>query len=290
MELLQFVENNALVVGLITTLVIILIFSYFMWYKNVGWKKARFDREWVDDCAQTPYFEMGEDGRTFTLHNYRDFTWRTTKDKDQHWGSFSASIDELVDIWFVLDHFHSFQGMAHTMLTFEFTDNRYMTASFEARREVGERYHPWTGLWRAFELYLAWGSERDLIGLRTNGRGNDVYLYPTVVEPHKREGMLLRMISRTNELAEKPEFYNTLTKTCSTAIIREINTVTPGRLPLSWRALLPGYVDHLALRRGMLVDKGGLEKTKAAAAITEKAREAGLGTLGTSEYSLAIRQ
>jgi len=102
--------------------------------------------------------------------------------------------------------------------------------------------------------------------------------------------MLLRMIARTNELAEKPEFYNTLTKTCTTAIIREINTVTPGRLPLSWRALVPGYIDHLALRRGMLVDKGGLEKTKAAAAISEKAQAAGLGNRGTDEYSQAIRQ
>ena len=51
MELIQFVEGNTLAVGLLTSLVILLIFSYIIWYKNVGWKKARFDREWVDDCA-----------------------------------------------------------------------------------------------------------------------------------------------------------------------------------------------------------------------------------------------
>lgn len=269
---------------------VLIIFLYYIWRQKVGWKEARIHRQWVDDCVELPHFEMHEDGRNFTLHNIRDFTWRTTKDKDIHWEKFSASIDELVDIWFILDHFHSIRGMAHTMLTFEFTNNRYITASFEARREVGERYHPWTGLWREFELYLVWGTERDLIGLRTNGRGNDVYLFPTQVLPHKKEGMLMRMIERTNQLAENPEFYNTLTKTCTTAIIREINTVTPGRVPLSWRALVPGYIDHLALKRGLLVDKGGLEATKSAAAISEKAQASGLGERGTNNFSTSIRQ
>ena len=278
------------VVIITASVVLIILAFYFIWRKKVGWKKALTDREWMDDCAELPYFEMHEDGRNFTLHNLRDFTWRTTKDKDSHWETFSASIDDLVDIWFILDHFHKIKGMAHTMLTFEFTDNRYITASFEARREIGERYHPWTGLWREFELYLVWGTERDMIGLRTNGRGNDVYLYPTQVLPHKREGMLNRMIERTNQLAKNPEFYNTLTKTCTTAIIREINTVTPGRVPLSWRALVPGYIDHLALKRGLLVDKGGLAATKSAAAISDKAKSAGLGERGTNEFSLSIRQ
>ena len=73
MELIQFIDNNPLMVGLLTALVFLIIFSYVIWRQNVGWKKARFDREWVDDCAQIPYFEMGEDGRSFTLHNCRDF-------------------------------------------------------------------------------------------------------------------------------------------------------------------------------------------------------------------------
>ena len=40
------------------------------------------------------------------------------------------------------------------MLTFEFKDGQFITFSFETRREIGERYHPWQGLWRAYELYL----------------------------------------------------------------------------------------------------------------------------------------
>lgn len=263
---------------------------YLIWKKKVGWKVPLKDLEWVDDCAESPHFEMHEDGRTFTLHNMRDFTWRTTRDKDIHWENFTASLDDLKHIWFILDHFHKVRGMAHTMLTIEFTGNRFLSASFETRRERGERYHPWAGLWREFELYLVWGSERDLVGLRTNGRGNDVYLFPTQVEPHKREAMFMRLLNRTNQLHETPEWYHTIFNTCTTAIIKEINKVTPGRVPLSWRALLPGHIDHLALRRGLLEDKGGQKATKAAAAISEKAKAAGLGERGTSEYSLAIRK
>ncbi|RZD47790.1 MAG: hypothetical protein CXT68_02855 [Methanobacteriota archaeon] len=273
-----------------TLLVIGAVVSRMIWQRKVGWKRPRNNLNWVDDCAELPHFEMAEDGNAFTLKNMRNFTWRTTKDKDIDWGDFTASIDDLVHIWFILDHFHSIKGMAHTMITFEFKDGRFITASFEARRQKGERYHPWTGLWREFELYLAWADERDLLGLRTNARGNDVYLFETEALPHKREGMLRKMIERTNELHDHPEFYNTLGKTCSTSIIREINRVTPGRVPFSWRALFPGHIDRLALKRGLLKDKGGLEATKAAAAVTEKAVIVGLGEKDTNHFSVGIRK
>lgn len=266
------------------------VISRMIWQRKVGWKRPRKIRNWVDDCAEQPYFEIAEDGHTFTLKNMRNFTWRTTKDKDIEWKDFTASVNDLVHIWFVLDHFHSIKGMAHTMITFEFKGERFITASFEARREKGERYHPWTGLWREFELYLAWADERDLLGLRTNARGNDVYLFETEALPHKREGMLRKMIERTNELHDHPEFYNTLTKTCSTSIIREINRVTPGRVPFSWRALFPGHIDRLALRRGLFKDKGGRDATKAAAAVTEKGVAVGLGEKNTNHFSVGIRR
>ena len=68
--------------------------------------------------------------------------------------------NDLKDVWFVVDHFHSLKGLAHTYLTFEFGCGTCLSFSFETRREKGERYHPWDGLWRAYELYLLVGFER----------------------------------------------------------------------------------------------------------------------------------
>ena len=266
----------------------ILVFSINFWLLTAGQKKARSDRDWAIDCSKNARFEI--DGDNVILHNRRDFTWRTTRDFDENWDSWSFKISELKGIWYVVDYFHKIRGMAHTMVGFEFSDERYLMASFEVRREKGEKYHPWTGLWNEFELILIWATERDLLGVRTNARGNEVQLYPCDVLPEKKVAMLQAMMQRTNQLADKPEWYNTLTATCTTSITKVVNRVTPGRVPFTWRALLPGYSPWTAWKRGILIKRGSFKETVASAAITEKAKASGLGDPGTHDYSVNVRK
>ena len=157
-----------------------LLFINF-WWLTAGRKKARLDRDWAADNARMAHFQISDD--SVTLHNRRDFTWRSTRDYDENWDNWTFDPKDLKDIWYVVDYFHKIRGMAHTMIGFEFTDNRFLMASFEVRREKGEKFHPWTGMWNEFELILIWATERDLLGVRTNARGNDVYLYPCDVIP-----------------------------------------------------------------------------------------------------------
>ncbi|MDP6905874.1 MAG: DUF4105 domain-containing protein [Candidatus Thalassarchaeaceae archaeon] len=260
------------------------------WWLSIGRKKARNDRNWVPDCAQTAHFTVHEDGDTFTLHNRRDFTWRTTKDYDEKWDEWSAKISDIVGVYYVIDHFHKIRGMAHTMIGFEFEKNQFLMASFECRREIGERYHPWTGLWNEFELMIVWATERDILGVRTNARKNDVFLFPCQATPEKRKELFKGMVLRTNEIQEKPEWYNTLTSTCTTSIVRVVNKVTPGRVPFTWRALFPGYSAWTVWKRNIIVKNGTFEETISAAAITEKANQTGLGLPGSNEYSMKIRE
>ncbi|MDP6900001.1 MAG: DUF4105 domain-containing protein [Candidatus Thalassarchaeaceae archaeon] len=260
------------------------------WWLAIGRQTARHDRNWVADCAMTSHFTMHDDRDTFTLHNRRDFTWRTTKDFDENWDEWTAKISEIVGIWYVVDHFHKIRGLAHTMVGFEFSGNRFLMASFETRREKGKRYHPWTGMWNEFELMLVWATERDLLGVRTNARSNDVYLFPCNVLPEKREALMHGMIARTNQLHEKAEWYNTLTQTCTTSIISVVNKVTPGRVPFTWRAFLPGYSAWTTWKREIIVKRGTFEETVAAAAISEKAKKVGLGVPGSNDYSIGIRE
>ena len=70
------------------------------------------------------------------------------------------------------------------------------------------------------------------------------------------------MLGRVNELAKKPEFYDTLTNNCTTNIVRHINRIRPNRITYDVRMLLPGYSDELAFDQGLIVPHGTFEQTK----------------------------
>jgi len=64
--------------------------------------------------------------------------------------------------------------------------------------------------------------------------------------------MFQGMVTRANELAKKPEFYNTLTNTCTTNLVRHVNELVPGRIPLHPAVFLPGYSDRFAYKLGLI--------------------------------------
>ena len=216
----------------------------------------------------------------------RDFTWRTTRDRDENWvENVEVDADDLKHVWFMVDHFHSLKGLAHTYLTFEFGDGTCLSFSFETRREKNERYHPWDGMWRAYELYLLVGFERDVTGLRTHGRGNKDYMFRAITPPGKDKELLFGMIKKLNDLSVNPEWYHSLLTTCNTSIVQIVNKVTPGRIPFLWRNFLPGYTPKAAFRLKLIEDWGGFETTLEKARIDRRAQEWD----GKEDYSAMLR-
>jgi hypothetical protein len=185
----------------------------------------------------------------------------------------------------MVDHFHSIKGMAHTYLTFEFGCGTCLSFSFESRREKGERYHPWDGMWRAYELYLLVGFERDVTGLRTHGRRNKDYMFRAVTLPGKDKELLFGMIEKLNDLAVNPEWYHSLLTTCNTSIVQIVNQVAPGRIPFLWRNFLPGYTPKAAFKLKLIEDWGGFEATLEKARIDERAQ----AWDGVEDYSAMLR-
>jgi hypothetical protein len=240
--------------------------------------------EWAADCRHLTTATV--EGTTITFHMVRDFTWRTTRDRDENWAEeVKVDAEDLKDVWFVVDHFHSLKGLAHTYLTFEFGCGTCLSFSFETRREKGERYHPWDGLWRAYELYLLVGFERDVTGLRTHGRKNKDYMFRAITPPGKDKELLFGMINKLNSLSKHPEWYHSLLTTCNTSIVRIVNQVTPGRIPFLWRNFLPGYTPKAAFRLKLIEDWGGLEQTLEKARIDERAQ----AWDGEEDYSTMLR-
>ena len=231
------------------------------------------ERSWVNDNERSATANF-EDGHV-TIHNVRDFEWRSNRDFDERWIDVKIKLNEVSKIWFVLEYFDpTRRQMAHTIMSFEMRDGTRISCSIEVRREKGERYHPIKGLFRQYELIYVWATERDVIGVRTRCRKRSVtHLFEAVVLGPGNEGRMLESyLNRTNKLSQSPEWYNTITNTCTTNIVKHVNEVYPGRVPRAVAVLLPGLSPKLLQRNNLVKIKGTMEETLRNSIIDERAK------------------
>jgi hypothetical protein len=218
-----------------------------------GWAAVRpsNDRDWTADNAVLPAAEFA--GDSVRVRNVRNNVYVTPARFTVRHEDRAYDLRELESAWFVVEPFsRDWRGPAHTLVSFGFRDGQYLAVSVEIRKEKGETYSPLKGLLKRFEVTYVVADERDVIGLRANYRKDPVYLYPIRAERAQIRAMLVDMLARANELRAKPEFYNTLTNTCTTNLVRHVNRITPERVPFSYKVLLPGYSDRLAYDLGLI--------------------------------------
>ena len=246
-------------------------------------RKAQVDRDWAADQAQLP--EVSVSGSIVSIKKMRDFRWGKVKAKSGY-DDRQYDLEQLETAWFLVSPFGITGAMAHAWTSFGFADGSYVSISVEARRERREAYSPWRGLWRNYEVVYIIGDERDLIPLRTNFSGHDVYLFPIQTEIERMRRVFLELVLRAEKLRVEPEFYHTIWNTCTTNLVRHINTITPGRVPLDFRILLPGYSAKLAHRLGMIAGDGAFSVIKEQHRITDRVNAAPLD----ETFSTAIRK
>ncbi len=244
--------------------------------------QPRNDRDWSADQKILPYADIA--APLVTIHNIRNFDYRSADDYTPAYYDKTFDLRKLDSVWFVVEPFGTF-GAAHTFVSFGFGDADYVAISIEIRKEKGESFSPLKGLLRRYEIMYVVGDERDLIRLRTNYRKDPVYLYRVDTTPEKMEEMFLAMLGRANQLRAHPEFYNTLTNTCTTNLVRHVNQIAPDRVPRSLAVLLPSNSDRLAYDIGLLDRTFTFDETRSRAKINEKAERA-----SRDEFSFAIRQ
>ena len=125
-------------------------------------------------------------------------------------------------------------------MSWAFQDGQHLAVSIETRKEVGESYDAIAGFFRQYELYYVVADERDLIRLRTNYRGEHVYLYPLRTPRDRVRRMLLDYVKSMNELAKEPQFYNAGTDNCTTNIRMHAQQIG-ATAPWDYRILLNGW-------------------------------------------------
>lgn len=209
------------------------------------------DRDWKPEVALPPFATI--DGERVTLHNIRNFDYRSETDFTP--GYYDKTFDlnnlESVDLF---ASYWSGPAIAHVFLSFGFGANDYVAISIERRDERGEGYSTVKGLFKQYELFYVVADERDVVRLRTNYRVDppeDVYMYRLRGSPESLRKLFLEYVHEMNGLLEKPQFYNTLTTNCTGNIWLHAR-VNPGHVPYSWKILASGYVPDYLYEQGRL--------------------------------------
>jgi len=207
-------------------------------------------REWSPDFSLTSTLER--DGNRITVRNIRDNEYLSERDFIVNYHDKSFDLDQIRSVDFVVVPFDNAPLLAHTMLSFGLSDGTYLTMSVEIRTEKGEEYSPVLGFVRQYELVYVIATERDLIRLRTRHRDARVYVFPTIATAQQSQELFLDVMNRANQLAEHPEFYNTIRNNCTTNLVSHVNGIKNNAVPYAWQVLFPGHSDRYAYDLGLL--------------------------------------
>lgn len=242
------------------------------------------DRNWAQSQAVLP--SIAFDGPLATVRNVRNFRYDAAGAvTDPGYEDRTYDLSQVTSVWYGIAHFSSFDGLAHSFLSFEFADGQYLALSIEARREEGVRYNPFYGLFRAYEIIYVLADERDVIGLRSHIEGNRVLLYPMQMGAADGGELLRILLSEADEITRTPRFYNTLTDNCITGITDHSKRISFWRRTFDYRILLPGYSDDLAFDIGSLWPGVSLEEARRRATIDPDS-----GPIDSPQFSVQIRQ
>jgi hypothetical protein len=263
--------------GLVAALLPVVIVA--AWWSSIPPSNTR---NWAPDVARTARATF--DGSRVTIENVRNFKYRSETDYDQRWETRTYDLDKIRGV----DLFLSFWGptqIAHTFLSWDFDDGQHLAISIETRKEVGESYSALRGFFRQYELYYVVADERDLVGLRTNYRGETDYLYHIRIPAADARALLVGYLEEVNRLADRPQWYNALTQNCTTSIRSRVQDIGAGGR-LDWRLLVNGHIDQLLYERGQINTSLPLAELRARSNITERARAADDST----DFSAQIRK
>ncbi len=232
----------------------VLVVFWGLFLLLVGWWstiRPAQDRDWAPEYAKPAYATIN--GNLVTIHNIRNFDYRTETDFVPRYYDKTFDLNKLDSVDLIASYWMG-PAIAHIMLSFGFAGKDFVAVSIETRRERQESYSTIAGFFKQYELFYVVADERDLIRLRTNYRKDppeDVYLYRITAPSANGRRLFMDYIDKINSLAEKPEFYNTLTTNCTTSILTHTR-VNPDSLPLSWKVLVSGYAPEYAYEGGKL--------------------------------------
>lgn len=222
-----------------------------IWWLNL---KPTNTADWQADVDRPAWVEM--DGDRMIIHNLRNCDYRTETDYRNCWSDRTVNLSDLrgADLFFTT---WGVRWIGHPIVSFQFGDNQHVAFSIEARYKGDQAYSAILGFFRQYELIFVVADERDVIRLRTNFRKDEeVFLYRLRMGPESARAIFLTYVQYLNHLKDHPEWYNALTRNCTTTLDRQIASEVDHPQPWNYQILVNGTLDELLYDRGRLVTDG----------------------------------
>jgi uncharacterized protein DUF4105 len=265
--------NRLAQLGFLAAFAVVLVWWLFMPPSN--------SRNWQPDVAVLPWADI--QGTRVTIHNIRNCDYRSETDYTVRHYDRTFDLAKLKSIDLSLVYWGS-PYIAHTMLSFGFEGDGVVCFSVETRKEIGEAYSNFKGFFRQYELTYVVADERDLIGLRTNYRGEQVYLYRLDYSADLVRRIFLDYLRKVNSLKERPEWYNALTGNCMNSIRIHTAPYNPDAR-LDWRLIINGFIDEMLYERKAVDTSQPFLELKKRSLINERAK----GLDKSPDFSQLIR-
>jgi hypothetical protein len=250
-----------------------------MWWSSLAPSNAR---DWLPDVANAPTATF--DGHFVTIHNVRNFTYRTETDYTPQWETRTYDLDQITGLDIFLSKWGS-PYIAHTIMSWDFANGPPLAISIETRKERGEEYSAVRGFFRQYELYYVVADERDVIGVRASHRGEQVSLYRLAVAPEVARKLLVNYLQAADDLAKQPRWYNALSQNCTTTIRVHVLQIGIAQ-PWDYRILVNGKLPEMFYERRSINTDLPLAEMLAQSDVTARAKAAG----GAPDFSARIRE
>src|SRR5271168_2385625 len=102
--------------------------ALLLWWRSI---RPSNDRPWADDVARFTHGSI--EGNRVTLHNVRNFDWRSHDDYGQRWESRIYNLDGLNSVDMIVSYWDG-TAIAHMLVSFGFDDGQHVAFSVEVRR------------------------------------------------------------------------------------------------------------------------------------------------------------
>lgn len=195
------------------------------------------------------------------------------------WHTDTFDTREITNVYFIVEWWTPLQWLAHTMLSFEFSDGRVITPSVEIRPKVGQHFGPIKGLQKAFGIHYVWSTEADALLSRmyaNNKKPARINMIEAVISHQAAVRLFEACVERTHELHTSDGYYHSITNSCTSNIFDIAQHAVPaGRFKRPGRLVLPGYTPRLLARSGALRMHGDFRQTMKATRVSDLILEIG---------------
>jgi hypothetical protein len=242
--------------------------------------RPRSDGDWAEGMEVLPRAEIA--GDMLHVRHFRNFSYKASGEPVPRYEERTYDLAKLSSLDYFLAHW-SGPAIAHTLVSFGFDDGQFLCVSVEARRQRWQSYSPLWGLFRSYQLMFVLGDERDIVGLRTNIRREQVYMYRVCLPPQDLRRRLVDYVRRIETLAVQPSWYNSVTSNCTTNLFYNRRANVPWWLKP--HIFLNGLSARAMYRLSFLDNSLPYRELQARCAIRERALAAG----DSADFSQQIR-